>query len=45
MPSMVLGIVICERYGLDTARFAQAVTVTMLISMATLPLWFALLKA
>jgi hypothetical protein len=44
MPSMVLGIVLCERYGLDTARYAQAVTVTTLISMVTLPLWFELLR-
>ena len=45
MPSMVLGIVLCERYGLDTVRYAQAVTVTTLISMLTLPAWFALLRA
>jgi len=44
MPSMVLGIVLSERYGLDTARYAQAVTVTTLVSMLTLPLWFALLQ-
>ena len=44
MPCMVLGIVLCERYGLDTARYAQAVTVTTLVSMATLPAWFALLR-
>lgn len=41
MPSMVLGIVICERYGLDTSLFAAAVTVTTLLSFFTLPLWFA----
>lgn len=45
MPSMVLGIVLSERYGLDTARYAQAVTVTTLASMLTLPAWFALLRA
>jgi hypothetical protein len=45
MPSMVLGIVLSERYGLDTARYAQAVTVTTLLSMLTLPAWFALLRA
>ena len=44
MPSMVLGIVLSERYGLDTGRYAQAVTVTTLASMATLPGWFALLQ-
>jgi hypothetical protein len=45
MPSMILGIVLCERYGLDTARYAQAVTVTTLASMATLPAWFALVRS
>jgi hypothetical protein len=45
MPSMVLGIVLSERYGLDTARYAQAVTVTTLVSMLTLPAWFAILQA
>jgi len=45
MPSMVLGIVLSERYGLDTGRYAQAVTVTTLIGMLTLPAWFALLQA
>lgn len=45
MPSMVLGIVLSERYGLDTARYAQAVTFTTLISMLSLPAWFALLRA
>lgn len=41
MPSMVLGIVICDRYGLDTALFAAAVTVTTALCFFTLPLWFA----
>lgn len=44
MPSMVLGIVLSERYGLDTGRYAQAVTVTTLIGMLTLPAWFALMQ-
>lgn len=44
MPSMVLGLVLCERYGLDTARYAQAVTVTTIASMVTLPAWLALLR-
>ena len=43
MPSMVLGLVICDRYGLDTSLYAAAVTVTTAISFITLPLWFALL--
>jgi len=41
MPSMVLGIVLCDRYNLDTSLYAMAVTVTTAFSMLTLPLWFA----
>ncbi len=40
MPSMVLGVVICDRFGLDTGMYAGAVTVTTLLSLLTLPLWF-----
>jgi malate permease and related proteins len=40
MPSMVLGIVLCDRYGLDTPLFAMAVTLTTAVSAFTLPLWF-----
>lgn len=40
MPTMVFGIVICERYGLDISLYAAAVTLTTLLSMASLPLWF-----
>ncbi len=39
MPSMVIGIVLCDRYGLDTAMYAAAVTVTTALSLVTLPLW------
>jgi predicted permease len=45
MPSMVLGVVICERYGLDTATYSAAVTLSTLASLISLPLWFALLNA
>ena len=41
MPSMVIGLVLCDRYGLDTALYATAVTATTLLSIITLPLWFA----
>ncbi|MCW9023439.1 MAG: AEC family transporter [Gammaproteobacteria bacterium] len=41
MPSMVLGIVLCDRYELDTALYAVAVTVTTLVCLITLPLWFS----
>ncbi len=42
MPSMVLGLVICDRHGLDTGLYAAAVTFTTLLSLLTLPLWFML---
>jgi len=41
MPSMVLGIVICDRFNLDTSLYAAAVTVTTAMSLLTLPLWHA----
>lgn len=40
MPSMVLGIVFCDRYGLDTSLYAAAVTVTTALSLVTLPFWY-----
>lgn len=39
MPSMVLGIVLCDRFGLDVNLYATAVTVTTLLSLFTLPFW------
>jgi hypothetical protein len=39
MPSMVIGIVICDRFNLDTSLYAAAVTVTTALSLLTLPLW------
>lgn len=42
MPSMVLGIVLCDRYGLNSGIYAAAVTATTLLSLFTLPLWFSL---
>lgn len=39
MPTMVLGLVICDRFKLDVAIYAEAVTVTTILSMLTLPLW------
>lgn len=45
MPSMVLGIVLCDRYNLDTSLYAMAVTVSTAGSMVTLPLWFRILHA
>jgi len=40
MPSMVLGVVISDRFGLDTSLYAATVTTSTLLSLATLPLWF-----
>lgn len=42
MPSMVLGMVLCDRYGLDTPFYATAVTLSTALSMVTLPLWYQL---
>lgn len=44
MPSMLIGLVLCEHYRLDTGLYAAAVTVTTLLGMLTLPLWFYLLS-
>lgn len=41
MPSMVLGIVFCDRYRLDSALYAMAVTITTGLSLLTLPFWHA----
>lgn len=40
MPSMALGVVLCDRYGLNTGLYAAAVTTTTLLSLVTLPLWY-----
>lgn len=39
MPSMLLGVVFCDRYKLDTAFYAMSVAVTTLCAALTLPLW------
>jgi predicted permease len=44
MPSMVIGIVLCDRYGLDTGLYAAAVTLTTLLSLFTLPMWSHILS-
>ncbi len=43
MPSMVLGIVFCDRYKLDSGLYAMAVTVTTLMSLVMLPFWHSML--
>ena len=40
MPSMVLGIVFCDRYDLDVGLYATMVTMTTVLSLVTLPLWY-----
>lgn len=39
MPSMLMGVVFCDRYQLDSALYAMLVTVTTAASMLSLPLW------
>jgi len=43
MPSMVFGIVLCDRFNLDSTLYAAAVTVTTALSMVTLPIWHGFL--
>lgn len=43
MPAAVFGLVLCDRYGLDTNLYAAAVTLTTGLSLVSLPLWYALL--
>jgi predicted permease len=44
MPCMMLGLVFCERFKLDTAFYAAAVTLSTLLSILTLPYWFIIMK-
>lgn len=43
MPSMVIGMVICDRYKLDTSIYAATVTVSTALSFVTLSLWSGIL--
>lgn len=45
MPTMVFGIVICERYKLDGALYAAAVFMSTLLSIGSLSLWFFILQS
>jgi hypothetical protein len=42
MPVMVLGLVLCDRYGLDTGLYAAAATFSTLLSLLTLPFWYGM---
>jgi malate permease and related proteins len=39
MPSMVLGIVLADRFRLDSHIYAMAVTISTAFSLVTLPMW------
>ncbi len=43
MPSMLMGIVFCDRYKLDSELYAMAVILTTLCSLISLPYWFSVL--
>lgn len=45
MPSMLLGVVYCDRYRLDTSFYAMAVALTTLCGMISLPFWHHQLAA
>jgi len=40
MPTMIFGIVLCERFQLDSGLYAAAVFLTTALSIGTLTLWF-----
>ncbi len=40
MPTMLLGVVLCDRYGLDGKLYAAGAGLTTLLTVVTLPLWF-----
>jgi malate permease and related proteins len=42
MPCMVLGLVLCDRFKLDASLYAEAVTLTTILSLFSLPLWLKL---
>jgi malate permease and related proteins len=44
MPSMVVGIVLCDRYRLDSSLYAMAVTLTTGASLFFLPFWHQILS-
>lgn len=44
MPSMVFGIIFCDRYGLDARFYSLTVTVSTVLSLLTLPLWLFVLQ-
>ncbi len=45
MPSMLMGVVFCDRYHLDSGLYAMLVTVTTAASVLSLPLWYPFLTS
>lgn len=43
MPTMIFGIVLCERFELDSGLYAAAVFLTTIFSIGTLTIWFDVL--
>lgn len=43
MPCMVLGLVLCDRFKLDASLYAEAVSLTTILSLLTLPAWLHIL--
>lgn len=44
MPCMLIGVVLCDRYRLDSYLYAMIVTITTAMSAITLPFWYEVLK-
>ncbi|MCL7744718.1 AEC family transporter [Guyparkeria hydrothermalis] len=42
MPVMVLGLVICDRFGLDTSLYATTASASTLLALLSLPFWHGL---
>lgn len=45
MPSMLVGMVLADRYKLDSALYAMLATVTTALSLISLPLWHRILES
>lgn len=45
MPTMIFGIVICERYRLDSGLYAAAIFLTTALSIGSLTVWFNVLPS
>jgi predicted permease len=39
MSSIIIAIVVCDRYHLDSNKYIEVVTLTLLLSLGSLPLW------